>query len=50
MDLGVGITLVHRSEESKTERAVVLHRFGLLEGNIEDEGGVCGRLKTDLIH
>lgn len=36
MDLGVVITLVSNSGESKTdESAVPLHRFGLSEGSIE---------------
>ena len=43
LDLGVEITLVGNSGESKTdESAVPLHGFGLSEGNIERiEGDVC---------
>lgn len=40
LDLGVGMTLLHSSEESKTEQAVTLHGFGLSQGSIEDEGCV----------
>ena len=43
LDLGVEITLVGNSGESKTdESAVPLHGFELSEGNIERiEGDVC---------
>lgn len=43
LDLGVEITLVGNSGESKTdESAVPLNGFGLSEGNIERiEGDVC---------